>query len=48
MSTAWAFFLLAAMLLASGGVLAWGSAVARKRSYEESILQKSQRAGGKQ
>lgn len=48
MTPAWAFFLLAAMLVASGGALAWGSALARKRSYEEFILKKSKRAGGGQ
>lgn len=48
MTTALAFFILAVMLLASGGALAWGAAVARKRSYEEFILKKSKRAGGEQ
>ncbi|WKL65485.1 hypothetical protein Q1Z72_19550 [Pseudomonas qingdaonensis] len=48
MSTALAFFILAVMLVASGAVLAWGAAVARKRSYEEFILRKSKRAGGGQ
>lgn len=48
MTPAWAFFILAAMLVASGAVLAWGAAVARKRSYEEFILMKSKRAGGGQ
>ena len=48
MSTAWAFFILAVMLVASGGALAWGAALVRKRSHEEFILQKNKRAGGKQ
>lgn len=48
MTTAWAFFILAVMLVASGAVLAWGAALARKRSYEEFILKKSKRAGGGQ
>ncbi|MDD2046124.1 hypothetical protein [Pseudomonas putida] len=48
MTTAWAFFILAAMLVASGGVLAWGATIVRKRSHEEFILQKNKRAGGKQ
>jgi hypothetical protein len=48
MTTALAFFILAVMLVASGAVLAWGAAVARKRSYEEFILKKSKRAGGGQ
>lgn len=48
MTVEWAFFILAAMLVASGAVLAWGAAVARKRSYEEFILRKSKRAGGGQ
>lgn len=48
MSAALAFFILAVMLVASGAVLAWGAAVARKRSYEEFILRKSKRAGGGQ
>lgn len=47
MTTAWAFFILAVMLVASGGALAWGAALVRKRSYEEFILKKSKRAGGK-
>lgn len=47
MTTALAFFILAVMLVASGAVLAWGAAVARKRSYEEFILRKAKRAGGK-
>ncbi|MEZ0197443.1 hypothetical protein AB9U01_25650 [Pseudomonas qingdaonensis] len=48
MTTALAFFILAVMLMASGAVIAWGAAVARKRSYEEFILRKSKRAGGGQ
>ncbi|WP_177329138.1 hypothetical protein [Pseudomonas sp. 2(2015)] len=48
MTTAWAFFFLAVMLVASGAEFAWGAAVARKRSYEEFILRKSKRAGGGQ
>ncbi|UVM64444.1 hypothetical protein LOY34_13895 [Pseudomonas sp. B21-009] len=48
MTTAWAFFILAVMLVASGAVLAWGAAVARKRSSEEFILRKTKRAGGGQ
>lgn len=48
MTTALAFFILAVMLVASGAVLAWGAAVARKRSYEEFILRKSKRVGGGQ
>lgn len=48
MSTAWAFFFLAVLLVASGGALARGAALVRKRSHEEFILQKSKRAGGKQ
>ncbi|WP_177346314.1 MULTISPECIES: hypothetical protein [Pseudomonas] len=48
MTTALAFFILAVMLVASGAVIAWGAAVARKRSYEEFILRKSKRAGGGQ
>ena len=47
MTTALAFFILAVMLMASGAVLAWGAAVARKRSYEDFILSKAKRAGGK-
>jgi len=46
MTTAWAFFILAAMLVASGAVLAWGAAVARKRSSEEFILSKNNRTKG--
>lgn len=46
MTTAWAFFFLAVMLVASGAVLAWGAAVARKRSYEEFLLRKAKRRGG--
>ncbi|UVL26801.1 hypothetical protein [Pseudomonas donghuensis] len=46
MTPAWAFFILAVMLVASGAVLAWGAAVARKRSYEEFLLRKAKRRGG--
>lgn len=46
MTPAWAFFILAAMLVASGAVLTWGAAVARKRSYEEFLLRKAKRRGG--
>lgn len=48
MTTALVFFILAVMLVASGAVIAWGAAVARKRSYEEFILRRSKRAGGGQ
>ncbi|MBV4536878.1 hypothetical protein [Pseudomonas urmiensis] len=46
MTVEWAFFILASMLVVSGAVLAWGAALARKRSYEEFILRKSKRVGG--
>ncbi len=48
MNTAWAFFILAVMLAASGGVLAWGAALARKRSYEEFIVNKNNRTKTKE
>lgn len=46
MNTAWAFFILAVMLAASGCVLAWDAALARKRSYEEFIVNKNNRTKG--
>lgn len=46
MTVEWAFFILAAMLVASGGALAWGAALTRKRSYEEFIVNKSNRTKG--
>lgn len=46
MSVAWAFFFLALMLIASGGALAWGAALVRKRSSEEFILNKNSRNKG--
>lgn len=46
MSVAWTFFILAVMLVASGGMLAWGAALARKRNAEEFLLRKANRRGG--
>lgn len=48
MTPAWAFLILAALIVVSGGALSWAGAVRRKRSYEEFILSKAKQAGGKQ
>lgn len=47
MTPAWAFLILAALIVVSGGALSWAGAVRRKRSYEDFITQKDKRAGGK-
>lgn len=46
MNLGWAFFILAVMLVASGGVFALGAVIARRRSYEEFILNKNSRNKG--
>lgn len=48
MTPAWAFLILAALIVVSGGLLSWAGAVRRKRSYEEFISSKAKQAGGKQ
>jgi len=47
MTPAWAFLILAALIVVSGGALSWAGAVRRKRSYEDSITKEDKRAGGK-
>lgn len=48
MTPAWAFLILAALIVVSTGALSWAGAVRRKRYYEEFILSKAKQAGGKQ
>lgn len=48
MTPAWAFLILATLMVVSGVSLSWAGAVRRKRSYEEFILSKAKQAGGKQ
>lgn len=48
MTPAWAFFILAALTVVSGGALSWAGAVRRKRSYEEFLLKKKNRIQGEQ
>lgn len=48
MTPAWAFLILAALMVVGGVSLSWAGAVRRKRSYEEFILRKAKQAGGKQ
>ncbi|CAM3899764.1 hypothetical protein ABE525_07470 [Pseudomonas wadenswilerensis] len=43
MNIHWGYLLLAAMLVASVGVLAWGAAVSRRRRREESIARQHDR-----
>ncbi|MFV3380300.1 hypothetical protein [Pseudomonas sp. NY15354] len=47
MTPAWAFLILATLMVVGGVSLSWAGAVRRKRSYEEFILSKPKRAGGK-
>lgn len=47
MTPAWAFVILATLMVVGGVSLSWAGAVRRKRSYEEFILSKAKRAGGK-
>ncbi|WP_332774222.1 hypothetical protein [Pseudomonas sp. ESBL1] len=47
MTPAWAFLILAALIVVSGGALSWAGAVRRKRSYEDLITKEDKRAGGK-
>ena len=48
MTPAWGFLILATLMVVGGVSLSWAGAVRRKRYYEEFILSKSKRAGGKQ
>ncbi|WP_313203370.1 hypothetical protein [Pseudomonas sp.] len=47
MTPAWAFLILAALIVVSGGALSWAGAVRRKRNYEDFITKKDKRVGGK-
>ncbi|MFG0844292.1 hypothetical protein [Pseudomonas sp. FYR_5] len=47
MTPAWGFLILAILMVVVGVSLSWAGAVRRKRSYEEFILSKAKRAGGK-
>lgn len=46
MTPAWAFLILAALIVVSAGALSWASAVRRKRYYEEFLLKKTNRIQG--
>lgn len=48
MTPAWAFLILAALIVVSGGALSWAGAVRRKRYYEDFISRKAKRGGGVQ
>ncbi|MBH3449447.1 hypothetical protein I5S84_11350 [Pseudomonas putida] len=48
MTPAWGLLILAALMVVGGVSLSWAGAVRRKRYYEEFILSKAKRAGGKQ
>lgn len=48
MTPAWAFLILATLMVVGGVALSWAGAVRRKRSYEEFILSKAKQARGKQ
>ncbi|WP_196375114.1 hypothetical protein [Pseudomonas monteilii] len=46
MNPAWAFFILATLVVVCGGALSWAGAVRRKRFYEQVIVNKNSRAEG--
>ncbi|MCK2109208.1 hypothetical protein [Pseudomonas juntendi] len=48
MTPAWGFLIMATFMAVAGVALSWAGAVRRKRYYEEFILSKAKRAGGKQ
>ena len=48
MTPAWGFLILATLMVVGGLSLSWAGAVRRKRCYEEFILSKAKRVGGKQ
>lgn len=48
MTPAWGLMILATLMVVGGVSLSWAGAVRRKRYYEEFILSKAKRAGGKQ
>ncbi|WP_433887185.1 hypothetical protein [Pseudomonas vranovensis] len=48
MEVHWGYLLLAAMLIASVGVLAWGAALARRRRREERIAREHERDNQRQ
>ncbi|WP_177342349.1 hypothetical protein [Pseudomonas sp. ABFPK] len=48
MTPARGFLILATLMVVGGVALSWAGAVRRKRYYEEFILSKAKRAGGKQ
>lgn len=48
MTPAWGFLILATLMVVGGVSLSWAGAVRRKRHYEDFILSKAKRAGGKQ
>ena len=46
MTPAWAFLILATLIVVSGGALSWAGAIRRKRIYEEFLLKKNNRIQG--
>ena len=46
MTPAWAFLILATLMVVAGVALSWAGAVRRKRSYEEFLLKKNSRIQG--
>jgi len=48
MTQAWAFLILAALIVMSGGALSWAGAVRRKLYCEEFISRKAKRGEGEQ
>ncbi|MDH0758029.1 hypothetical protein N5C70_15110 [Pseudomonas juntendi] len=48
MTSAWAFFFLAALVVLCGGAMIWAGEIRRRRHYEDFILRNAKRAGGKQ
>ena len=47
MTPAWGFLIMATLMVVGGVALSWAGSVRRKRYYEEFILSKAKRAGGK-
>lgn len=46
MTPAWAFLILATLMVVGGASLSWAGAVRRKRYYEEFLLKKNNRTQG--
>lgn len=48
MTPGWGFLIMTMFMAVAGVSLSWAGSVRRKRYYEEFILRKAKRAGGKQ